>query len=277
MSAAAAYIARMDAVEAQRTRLSGGPPPADRWGGQMARLFRADPRRALDANLAAVAEYVRADDVLVDVGGGAGRMGLPMALRCRELVNVEPSPGMGDEFEAVAQEAGITNARLVRGGWQEAGAVEGDVLLVAHVTYFVREIVPFIEKLQAAARRRVILFIASPPPPARSSRLFRMVHGEDQVFVPGQAELLPVLWEMGILPDVRVLPGIMDLPGPVPQTREDAIKAAVRTVTLGIGNEEHASAVAEQHFDELFAPSPAGYQSLYNLDLRALLVTWEMH
>ena len=95
-TAADRYAARVDAVLAQRNRLRGPPPPGDRRAGCPADhpLMRADPRRRLDPNLAVVASYIEADDVLIDVGGGAGRISLPLALRCREVINVEPSPTM---------------------------------------------------------------------------------------------------------------------------------------------------------------------------------------
>ncbi|HLZ73218.1 MAG TPA: methyltransferase domain-containing protein [Dehalococcoidia bacterium] len=276
-SAAAAYAGRIDAIEQQRRRLSGDPPPADRWSGAMARLFRADPRRELDAATAVIAADVRPNDVLIDVGGGAGRLGLPLALRCREVINVEPSPGMGEEFEALAKESGISNVRLIRKDWLEADGVRGDVALAAHVTYFVRDIAGFIRRMQAAAARRAVLFIASPPPPARSRRLYQHVFGEDQVLVPGQAELLPVLWELGILPDVHMLPGIMPLPGALPATREEAVQTALRTLGLGTDSARRAEAQAriERDFAALFAETAQGFQPLYTDETRGIIISWE--
>ena len=147
MTAAETYAARIDAVRAQRARLHGARPPDDPWAGPIARRFRADPHRPLDANLAVLASHIRPEDVFLDVGGGAGRVALPMALRCREVITVDASPGMGAEFTAAAAEAGISNARFVHANWLEAEGVQGDVALTSNVTYFVREIVPFIEKL----------------------------------------------------------------------------------------------------------------------------------
>src|SRR4029077_5318355 len=118
-------------------------------GPPLAQPFHADPRRPLDSLLTTIASYVREGDVLVDVGGGAGRLSLPLALRCREVVIVDPSEGMRAVFEKTAKDAGITNARFVTAGWLEADDIEGDVALVAHVTYFVREIAPFLRKLNA--------------------------------------------------------------------------------------------------------------------------------
>src|SRR2546426_10557676 len=157
MTAAETYAARSDAVRAQRARLHGAPPLDDPWEGPVARRFRADPHRPLDANLAVLASYTRPEDVLLDVGGGAGRVALPLALRCREVITVDASPGMGAEFTAAAAEAGIANARFVHANWLGAEGLQGDVALTADVTYFLRDIVRFIEKLATAARRRGVI------------------------------------------------------------------------------------------------------------------------
>src|SRR5919198_6664203 len=110
MTAAETYAARIDAVRTQRVRLHGAPPPSDPWGGSVAQRFRSDPHRQLDANLAVLASYTRPEDVLIDAGGGAGRVALPLALRCREVITVDASPGMGEEFAAAAAGEGISNA-----------------------------------------------------------------------------------------------------------------------------------------------------------------------
>src|SRR5262247_2759699 len=228
MTAAETYAARIDAVRALRARLHGAPPPDDPWAGPIAQRFRADPHRPLDANLAVLASHIRPEDVLLDVGGGAGRVALPMALRCREVITVDASPGMGAEFTAAAAEAGIANARFVHANWLEAADLQGDVALTSNVTYFVREIVPFIEKLATAARRRVMITVWSVANPNQSAPLFRLVYGEEPVPAPGYRELLPVLWDLSLLPDVHVLPGVPLVPGGplgarMPQTPDDAV------------------------------------------------------
>src|SRR5712692_2364896 len=95
-TAADRYAARVEAVLAQRTRLRGPQPPGDLFAGLPADhpLMKADPRRALDPNLEAIASSIEPNDVIVDIGGGAGRVSLPLALRCREVINVDPSPAM---------------------------------------------------------------------------------------------------------------------------------------------------------------------------------------
>ena len=280
MTAAETYAARIAAVRAQRARLHGTLPPSDPWGGLVARRFRADPHRPLDANLAVLASYTRPEDVLLDVGGGAGRVSLPLALRCREVITVDASPGMGAEFTAAAAEAGISNARFVHANWLEAEGFQGDVALTSNVTYFVRDIVRFIEKLVTAARRRVMMTVWSVANPNQNTRLFHLVYGEEQVPVPGHRELLPVLWELGILPDVHVLPGVPLVPGgpmgaQMPQTPDDAVQLALQGQWLGPQDHARARHLIEERFSELFAPSPEGFRPLWRQEAREMLITWE--
>src|SRR5262249_34772450 len=144
-TAADQYAARVDAVLAQRTRLRGPQPPGDLFAGLPADslLLKADPRRPLDPNLEIIASNIAPDDVIIAAGGGAGRISLPLALRCREVINVEPSRAMGAGFTANAAQAGITNARVIAGDWLTVAPPVGTVALVNHVTYLTREIVPF--------------------------------------------------------------------------------------------------------------------------------------
>src|SRR5919108_3999813 len=279
MTAAEIYAARIDAVRAQRARLHGAPPD-DPWGGPVAQRFRADPHRPLDANLAVLASYIRPEDVLIDVGGGAGRVALPLALRCREVITVDASPGMGAQFTAAAAAAGIPNARFIHANWLEADGVQGDVVLTSNVTYFVREIVPFIEKLATAARRRVMITVWSVANPNQSAPLFHLVYGEEPVAVPGYRELLPVLWELDILPDVHVLPGVPPVPGgpmgaQIPQTPDDAVQLALQGQWLAPHDRARARRLIEERFAELFAPSPEGFRPRWRQEAREVLITWE--
>ena len=150
MTAAKHYAARVDAVLAQRARLRGTEPSGDLFGDLEPghQLLKTDPRRELDANLKALADLIEPSDTIVDVGGGAGRMSLPLALRCHSVTNVDPSASMGAAFLANAKAAGISNVSLVQGDWLTADMPQGTVALVNHVTYLTRDIVPFMEKLE---------------------------------------------------------------------------------------------------------------------------------
>jgi hypothetical protein len=144
----------------------------------------------------------------------------------------------------------------------------------------VREIVPFIEKLASAARRRVMITVWSVANPNQNAAIFRLVYGEDPVGVPGYRELLPVLWELDILPDVHVLPGVPMVPGGnmgarLPQTQEDAVQLGLQGQWLGHQDHARARHLIAERFPELFAPSPEGFRPLWRQEAREMLITWE--
>jgi SAM-dependent methyltransferase len=285
MTAAEYYAARVDAVLAQRARLRGAEPSGDAFGNLDSDhpLLKADPHRALDANLKALADLIEPSDEIVDVGGGAGRMSLPLASRCRFVTNVDPSVSMGAAFLANAKAAGIDNVGLVQSDWIAADAPQGTVALVNHVTYLTRDIVSFIEKLERAGSRRVILTVNAPPPPSWNRVLFQLVHGEPEEVVPGHAELMNVLWEMGRLPDLTMM---------LPPNVRYIVPLPIRAAALGyavqrVGNEQWAHwpvaaafearvrATVEQHFDDLYVQGADGFTPRWIKLGREVLITWQ--
>jgi hypothetical protein len=149
------------------------------------------------------------------------------------------------------------------------------------VTYLTREIVPFLEALDAAASRRVLLTVGDPPPPSWNRELFRLVHGAPEEIVPGHGELADVLREMGAEPEVRVLP---DPPTPIPPvpTREAAVQRAVTGPgdqwalwPLGAELTARVRQVVEEHFEELFEQTNGGYVPGWASARREVLLTWQ--
>jgi hypothetical protein len=196
------------------------------------------------------------------------------------VINVDSSPAMGMEFDAAAAEAGITNARFVQANWLEAEGIQGDIAVTSNVTYFVRDIVRFIGNLETTVRRRVIITVWSVANPNQSTKLFQLVYGEPQAAVPGHRELLPALWELGILPDVQVLPGLPKVPGGpmgarLPQTPEEAVQLALQGQWLAPQDQARAHSLIEERFQELYAATSEGFRPLWREDARELLITWE--
>ena len=293
-NAAKRWIDLSEAFWAQRDRLRSSNPPADIQAGNAVAQRFDNPRRDLDAPLAAIASDIQPDDVVIDVGGGAGRVGLPLALRCREVVNVDPSPAMKVAFEECAKEASITNVRFVPSDWLNAEGIEGDVVLSVYMIEIVRDMVPFIQKLEACARRRVIITTGGPTPQLRGetsramAEIFRQLFGEERERRPTVIDLFPVLWEMGILPDVRIqrvssFDFLFSSGYRPPQTRKSR-EEAIDGVATGLSwispeSRERARALVEERFDELFVQTPEGFSRKDGGDggseISDMLITWE--
>lgn len=270
-SAADRYAATYDAA-LQTGRLFDHDRPGDRWAG-LASEFRMDPRRALDGNLSVIAGYLESGDKLIDVGAGAGRVSLAMASRVAQVMGIEPSAGMREQFLASRDEAGITNAPVVAEWWMDCDET-GDVVHLADVTYFVRDIVPFINKLHNAASRRVMITVWNPTPADVDQFPRRALLGEAPPKWPGLPELSAVLWEMGVLPHIRPLP---EHPWWLPEAAgglsdADATNLAMRVLE---SEDDALRQRVASSLDDLFERDADGLTPRWLNPMREILITWE--
>jgi SAM-dependent methyltransferase len=160
--------------------------------------FVADPRRTDEPALDVLRASARPDHVWLDIGSGAGRYALPLALVMREVIAVEPSPGMRQALRAGISEHGLDNIRVVEGAWPEAiGQLDtvpaADVALIAHVAYDIEPIGPFLDAMEAAARERCIAVLTDRSPASVADPLWPIIHGEERVPLPALPELLALL------------------------------------------------------------------------------------
>ena len=188
---------RMIAAEHAQTDRIRGPRPTDHWT-QYARNFKDDPHRTGDGMVDELRARLRPGDTLIDVGAGGGRLALPLALSCRWVYAVEPSPSMCAVLRETAGEHGIENVSIEQEGWAESSAEPADVVLSSHVVYVIEEIEPFVRKMEHCARRLVLAVLFQSPPQAQMAGLWQQVHGEERLRLPCLPEFLPVLEELGI-------------------------------------------------------------------------------
>src|SRR5215467_8630019 len=120
MSALEAWKQRVTAHREQshRMRSALGVTGQDRWEPFSA-FFKADPHRTDDSEVNRLAQEVTPSATLLDVGAGAGRFALPLALRCKQVTAVEPSPSMRETLYHLAAEAGITNVTVMAHRWED--------------------------------------------------------------------------------------------------------------------------------------------------------------
>jgi len=196
----------VETEHAQSERMRGAvPPPEDHWR-PYAQQFKADPRRTDDPLVNRLLEEVGPHNTVMDVGAGGGRLALPLALRCRHLVAVEPSSSMGEVLRQGASECAIDNVSLVESTWEKAEVEAADLVFCVHVLYVVPEIEPFVRKLEAHARERVLVVLYQAPPQSQTYPLWEQVHGEERLGLPSLPEFQEVLSQLGIAAQVDMLP-----------------------------------------------------------------------
>jgi SAM-dependent methyltransferase len=207
-AAEAAWGSRVRAHHEQTARVRETPEGGDFYA-PVSRLFVADPRRTDDDVLDHLLPLALPDDTWLDIGAGAGRYALPLALRVREVVALDPSPGMLAALVELASAHGIANVRVVEDRWPPDPASEppptADVALIANLGYDVEAIGPFLDAMEAAAGRLCVAILADGPPAVAAHPFWPLVHGEERIALPALDDFVALLRARGREPrDARV-------------------------------------------------------------------------
>ena len=204
MTAAEHYAARVNAVWRSARGFAGRSRRAISSAISMPTIrFSRPSAPAARRQSHGARRFDRAVDAIVDVGGGAGRMSLPLALRCRSVTNVDPRQA-SVQLLANAKAARIGNVGLVKGDWlrrtcRKAASRSSITSHISHATSCpssrssARRLAP-----RHPYRRR-----ATPPPGTACSSGSSMARRRR---VPGHAELVSVRGRSAGCPIHDVLP-----------------------------------------------------------------------
>ena len=179
-------------------------PNQDFWEG-MAQNFKDDPFRKGDPVIDRLEQEFAECRTLVDIGGGAGRLALPLSLSREAVTVVDSSKSMLLELQDSCEEAKIENVSSVFGLWEDAVIDIHEGALCSHVTYGIENIGKFLENVNQYASKRVVIIAFMKSPQAHLESLWREVHEEERVHLPGVPELMDVLWQLGIAPELNIV------------------------------------------------------------------------
>jgi SAM-dependent methyltransferase len=255
-------------AQSQKIRAAQGIAEVDRWE-VVSPLFKANPHRPDDIEVNRLVREVTPAMTVLDVGGGAGRFALPLALHCRHVTVVEPSPSMGESLRQLAAAAQIDNVSLVAKRWEEAEVEPADVILSAHVIYMIEDIRAFVAKMVAHARQKVLMLMFMRLPLARYAPFWRWVHGEDKQELLGAGEFLQVLWEMDIYPDLEMFE---PRPSRAFKDWQTALETLRRRIHIRPDTAEDAR--LQEVMQELLIETPGGYGVKEATPERLALISW---
>lgn len=179
-------------------------PNKDFWEG-MTGQFKPDSLNHDDVVLQRlIAEFQDCKSIL-DVGGGAGRYALPLALLKENVTVVDSSRGMLDELGKSMRSMNLQNVRSVFCTWPGPELPMHDGILCSHVMYGIEDILTFVNKLNSHAVKKVVALSFMESPQAHLAMIWGKVHGERRIMLPGVPELMSVLWEADLFPELSVL------------------------------------------------------------------------
>jgi SAM-dependent methyltransferase len=193
---------QMDAAYARLGRTS-----ADFWTRRASGYHRTTRETvANDPLYHHLANVVTPATSVLDVGAGTGRFALALARAARQVIAVEPNSAMLSYLRQDAQEQGLTNITCYSSTWQDAPAdLQADIVLCSHVLYPIRDIVPFLTKLQQATQQAFYIYMRATPLDALTAPLWKHFHGDDRCMPPGYIHALDILYELGIFAGVKVV------------------------------------------------------------------------
>ena len=181
-------------------------PNQDFWEGS-AHMFRDDPFRKNDLIVDRLIKEYSECNSIIDIGGGAGRLALPLALRKDHVTVIDSSQAMLNELKNISTELNIKNLSSIYGLWEKTfDSIEShDGSLCSHVIYGIEDIETFITAINSVTNKRAVIIAFMESPQGHLGDIWNAVHGEKRIHLPATPQLMDVLWEMGLEPELSIL------------------------------------------------------------------------
>jgi len=152
------------------------------------------------------------DARVLDIGAGPGILALPLAPLVRDVTAVEPGAGMVEVLKKHAEQEGIRNIACVQKTWEEVDPTR-DLsplydIVIASLSLTMHDIHEALAKMDAVAAGSVHLFWFADMPfwERMYADLWMPLHGHPHYPGPKADCLFGVLYQMGIFPDVTMMP-----------------------------------------------------------------------
>lgn len=143
-----------------------------------------------DVVLQVLKSMAKPDESWIDIGAGAGRYALPLALMVREVIAIEPSQSMLSFLQESMKEYNIHNIRTVADRWPLKKVSGADVALISHVGYDIEDIGQFLDAMELSASRLCVAVLRESSPSGAAERYWPLIHGEKRLPLPALPEFL---------------------------------------------------------------------------------------
>ena len=151
-----------------------------------------------DPTLSFIITNLQPNSSLLDLGGGAGRLSIPLAQNNYSMTIVDSSKGMINAAEKHCKFLGLKNVSTYHSTWEEFNNDKYDHIVCAHVLYGVANIKNFILKMNASVNSSVIIIMYDNFPQSHLADIWELYYSEQRINLPGITELEKVISELDI-------------------------------------------------------------------------------
>jgi ubiquinone/menaquinone biosynthesis C-methylase UbiE len=138
---------------------------------------------------------------VLDIGAGSGAWVSLMAEQAAKVTALDPSASMLAQLRERVQREGLSNVEIVEGCWPDVEVAPHDIVFCSHAMYGAQDLPDFVNAMQRVATKSIILLIRAPNLDGLMSQAMQLVWGHPYDS-PNYQIALPILWEMGIFPNV---------------------------------------------------------------------------
>jgi ubiquinone/menaquinone biosynthesis C-methylase UbiE len=149
---------------------------------------------------------------VLDIGSGPGTLALPLAPLVKEITAIEPGKGMVDLLNENMKKEGITNITCIQKRWEDID-INTDLsgrydIVLSSLSLTMEDIRESLAKMNAVSSKYVYIYWFADPPfwERMYIDLWPKIHGEPYYPGPKADCLFNVLYQMGIYPNVGMLP-----------------------------------------------------------------------
>ena len=151
-----------------------------------------------DSTLSFLRTHLSPDSSVLDLGGGAGRLSIPLAQKNHAVTIVDSSKAMIMSADKHYKYLGLKNVSTYHSPWEEFENNKYDYIICAHVIYGVANIKKFIEKIKSSINRNAIIIMYNNYPQSHISDIWELYYQEQRINLPGITELRDVIEELDI-------------------------------------------------------------------------------
>jgi SAM-dependent methyltransferase len=256
--------------QAERAMPSDSATRADFWVNQSKQFATAAQRVPQpDSFMSFVLPRLRSSDTVLDIGAGTGRYVPTLAGAAGRVLALEPSAAMRAHLEQRIADEQLSNVAVIAESWPDADVPPCDVTISAHVVYGVREIGPFLERMNRVTRRAAFLLLNAQPPASFVSSFWQRVYGEPRKPLPGLLECMNVLYQIGIPANLSLI----SPPSRFTYADEDEAVADIRR-RLRLQDGAHDATIRDE-LAHVFRRAADGRLQLRNHAFSPAVIWWE--